>query len=64
MDISTRHGLNIANKQGVFHQYLDQDVYPNHQIIVYILHNVPYVLIYELHIQVYTMVMISLLDLL
>ena len=65
MDISIRPGLNIENKQGVVHQYPDQKVYPYHQISVYILHNVPYVLIYELHnfIQLYTIVVISHLDL-
>ena len=58
MDISIRPSLNIENKQGVVHQYADQKVYPYHQIIVYILYNVPFVLIYELHIQLYTIVMI------
>ena len=63
MDISIRPSLNIENNQGVVHQYPDKKVYPYHQIIIYILHNVPYVLIYELHIQLYTIVVISPLDL-
>ena len=58
MDISIRPGLNIENKQDVVHQHPDQRVYPYHQIIVYILDNVPYVLIYDLHIQLYTIVVI------
>ena len=64
MDISIRPSLNIENKQGVVHQYPDQKVSPHHQIIVYILHRLPYVLIYELLIQLYTIVVISPLDLL
>ena len=64
MDISIRPGLNIENKQGVVHQYQDQKVYPYHQIINYILHTVPYVLIYEVHIQLYTILVISPRDLL
>ena len=64
MDISIRSGLNIENKQGVVHQYPDQMVYPYHQIIVYIIHNVPYVLIYVQHIHMYTIVVTSLCDLL
>ena len=60
MDISIRPGLNIENKQGVVHEYPDQKVYPYHQIIDYIIHNVHYVLIYEQHIQLYTIMVISL----
>ena len=41
MDISIRPDLNIGNKQGVVNLFPDQKVYPYHQIIVYILHNVP-----------------------